>query len=435
MNIQQIILKKRDGGVLSADEIKYLVRGISDGTIPDYQIAAWAMAVYFRGMTDQETSDLTLAMAYSGEVMDLSDITGKKVDKHSTGGVGDKTTLVVIPLAAAMGVPVAKMSGRGLGHTGGTIDKFESIPGFQAERSHAQFMAQVNLVKAAVVSQTGNLVPADKRLYAIRDVTATVDSIPLIASSIMSKKIAAGAEAIVLDVKVGSGAFMKHLAEARQLAWIMVQIGKSVGREVIAVISDMNQPLGAAVGNALEVEEALRLLQRGDGPADLKELSVELTAQLVMLAGRYSDVETARQETRKCLAGGAGYVKLTEMVAAQGGRLDESEPHYGLPQAAFQVQVRADQDGYVAVLDAFEVGRTAMLLGAGRERIGDTIDPAVGVMVHKKKGDWVQAGDIMAVVYANREQLLAPAIKQLKGSYQLADIRPPAAPLVIDTIL
>ena len=435
MNIQHIILKKRDGGVLTADEIKYLVRGISDGTIPDYQIAAWAMAVYFRGMTDQETSDLTLAMAYSGEVMDLSAITGKKVDKHSTGGVGDKTTLVVIPLAAAMGVPVAKMSGQGLGHTGGTIDKFESIPGFQAERSYAQFVAQVNLVKAAVVSQTGNLVPADKRLYAIRDVTATVDSIPLIASSIMSKKIAAGAEAIVLDVKVGCGAFMKHLAEARQLARIMVQIGKSVGRQVVAVISDMDQPLGAAVGNALEVEEALRLLQTGDGPADLEELSVELTAQLVMLAGRYSDVETARQETRKCLADGTGYAKLTEMVAAQGGRLHENELHYGLPQAAFQAQVRAEQDGYVAVLDAFEVGRTAMLLGAGRERIGDTIDPAVGVMVHKKKGDWVREGDVMAVVYANHEQLLPAAINRLKGSYQLADIRPPAGPLVIDTIL
>jgi len=435
MNTQDIILKKRDGGVLSADEIKYLVRGISDGSIPDYQIAAWAMAVYFRGMTEQETSDLTLAMAYSGEVMDLSGISGKKVDKHSTGGVGDKTTLVVIPLAAAMGVPVAKMSGRGLGHTGGTIDKFESIPGFQAERSHVQFMAQVNKVKAAVVSQSGNLVPADKRLYAIRDVTATVDSIPLIASSIMSKKIAAGAEAIVLDVKVGSGAFMKNITEARQLARIMVQIGKSVGREVVAVISDMDQPLGAAVGNALEVEEALRLLHRGDGPSDLEELSVELTARLVMLAGRYSDVETAREETRQCLVTGAGYVKLTEMVTAQGGRFDENDPHYGLPQAAFQAQIRADQDGYVTIMDAFEVGRTAMLLGAGRERLGDTIDPAVGVMVHKKKGDWVQAGDVMAVVYANREQLLAPAIKQIKGSYQLADIRPPAAPLVIDTIL
>jgi len=435
MNIQDIILKKRDGGVLSANEIKYLVRGISDGTIPDYQIAAWAMAVYFQGMTDQETSELTMAMAYSGEVMDLSAISGKKVDKHSTGGVGDKTTLVVIPLAAAMGVAVAKMSGRGLGHTGGTVDKFESIPGFQAERSHAQFIAQVNLVKAAVVSQTGNLVPADKRLYAIRDVTATVDSIPLIASSIMSKKIASGAEAIVLDVKVGSGAFMKQLDEARQLARIMVQIGKSVGREVVAVISDMNQPLGTAVGNALEVEEALSLLQRGSGPTDLEELSVELTARLVWLAGRYSDMETAREETRKCLKGGAGYIKLAEMVAAQGGRLDENHPHYGLPQAAFQVPVRADQDGYVAALDALEVGRTAMLLGAGREKIGDTIDPAVGVMVYKKKGDRVQEGDIMAVVYANREQLLPAAIQQLKGSYQLTDTCPPAEPLVIDTIL
>ncbi|NLN87298.1 MAG: pyrimidine-nucleoside phosphorylase [Syntrophomonadaceae bacterium] len=435
MNTQDIIQKKRDGKAMSAEEIGFLVRGISDGRIPDYQIAAWAMAVYFRGMTEQETSDLTLAMAYSGEVMDLSAIAGKKVDKHSTGGVGDKTTLVVIPLAAAMGVPVAKMSGRGLGHTGGTIDKLESIPGFQAERSHAQFVAQVNSIKAAVVSQTGNLVPADKRLYAIRDVTATVDSIPLIASSIMSKKIAAGAEGIVLDVKVGSGAFMKHIDEARQLAREMVQIGKGVGREVVAVISDMSQPLGYAVGNALEVDEALRLLHSGHGPADLEELSVELTARLVMLAGRYSNVETARQQTRKCLAGGAGYDKLTEMVAAQGGRLDEKDPHYGLPQAAFQVPVRADRDGYVGVVDAFQVGRTAMLLGAGRERIGDTIDPAVGVMVHKKKGDWVQEGDVMAVIYANRQQLLPTALKCLADSYRLVNMPPAAQSLIIDTVL
>ncbi|MEQ8201620.1 MAG: thymidine phosphorylase [Syntrophomonadaceae bacterium] len=434
MNIQDIILKKRDGGVMSAEEIKYLVGGISDGTIPDYQIAAWAMAVYFRGMTEQETSALTLAMAYSGEVMDLSSIAGKKVDKHSTGGVGDKTTLVVIPLAAAMGVPVAKMSGRGLGHTGGTIDKFESIPGFQAERDHAQFVAQVNTVKAAVVSQTGNLDPADKRLYAIRDVTATVDSIPLIASSIMSKKIAAGAEGIVLDVKVGSGAFMKQIEDARQLARVMVQIGKSAGLEVVALISDMSQPLGAAVGNALEVEEALHLLHSGDGPADLEELSVELTARMVMLAGMYIDIKFARGEIRKCLASGAGYTKLVEMVAAQGGRLIENIPGFGLPQAAFQAEVIADRDGFVAALDALEVGRIAMLLGAGRERVGDPIDHAVGVVVHKKKGDWVQKGDKMAVVHANREHLLPTAIKRLRGSYRLASIRPPDEPLIIDTI-
>ena len=289
------------------------------------------------------------------------------------------------------------------------------------------------MVKAAVVSQTGNLVPADRGSYAIRDVTATVDSIPLIASSIMSKKNRRRCGSDRIDVKVGSGAFMKQLDEARQLARIMVQIGKSVGREVVAVISDMTNPWGRRSAMPSKWKKPSACCRGASGPTDLEELSVELTARLVWLAGRYSDMETARE--RQSLKGGAGYIKLAEMVAAQGGRLDENHPHYGLPQAAFQVPVRADQDGYVAALDALEVGRTAMLLGAGREKIGDTIDPAVGVMVYKKKGDRVQEGDIMAVVYANREQLLPAAIQQLKGSYQLTDTCPPAEPLVIDTIL
>ncbi len=434
MNTQDIILKKRNGGEMTKAEIDFLVAGISSGEIPDYQIAAWAMAVYFMGMTEQETSQLTLAMAYSGEVMDLSGIIGKKVDKHSTGGVGDKATLVVIPLAAAMGVPVAKMSGRGLGHTGGTIDKLESIPGFQAERTYQQFIEQVNSIKAAVVSQTGNLVPADKRLYAIRDVTATVDSIPLIASSVMSKKIAAGAEGIVLDVKVGSGAFMKNTDEARQLAKTMVQIGKSVGRQVVAVLTDMDQPLGNAVGNALEVREAIDAL-RGQGPADLEELSLYLTAQLMILAGLYPSIERSRQEVRTILASGAGYDKFCQMVAAQGGRLDLDHPNYGLPQAKYQSEVKAVREGFVAAVDALEVGKTAMLLGAGREKIGDKVDPAVGVHLLKKRGDWVQPGETIAILHANNRDLISYAGEQLQKCYRLTDSNPPHQPLIIDTIM
>lgn len=433
MNIQEIILKKRNGGEMTTDEINFLVTGISNGSIPDYQIAAWAMAVYFRSMTEQETAQLTLAMAYSGEVMDLSAIAGKKVDKHSTGGVGDKATLVVIPLTAAMGVPVAKMSGRGLGHTGGTIDKLESIPGFQAERTYQQFIEQVNSIKAAVISQTGNLVPADKRLYAIRDVTATVDSIPLIASSVMSKKIAAGAEGIVLDVKVGSGAFMKNVGEARQLAKTMVQIGRSIGLQVVAVLTDMSQPLGYAVGNALEVREAIDSL-RGHGPADLEELSVLLTAQLLLLAGKYNSIEESRQEVRKVLISGAGYEKFCQMITAQGGRLAYDQSNYGLPQSNYQVELKAPREGCVAALDAFEVGKTAMLLGAGREKIGDTIDPAVGIQVIKKKGEWVQQGDTLAIIHANNIRLIASAAERLQTCYQLSDTTPPQAPLIIDTV-
>lgn len=433
MNIQDIILKKRNGEEMNTAEISFLVKGISDGSIPDYQIAAWAMAVYFQGMTGQETNALTLAMAYSGEVMDLAGIAGKKVDKHSTGGVGDKTTLVVIPLAAAAGVPVAKMSGRGLGHTGGTIDKFESIPGFQVERTYHQFVEQVNAIKAAVVSQTGNLVPADKRLYAIRDVTATVDSIPLIASSIMSKKIASGAEGIVLDVKVGSGAFMRNEEQALQLARTMVEIGHGAGREVVALLTDMSQPLGETVGNALEVKEAIDLL-RGHGPADLEELCVTLTAHLLLVAGKFSSYEQAMQQVCHTLSSGAGFEKFCELVSAQGGRLDYEEPFYGLPQAALQTEVISKGDGYVAAIDALEVGRTAMLLGAGRERMGDIIDPAVGVKVLKKKGDYVQKGDVLATLHANDQERMQNAYKRLLASYRLAEELPTGTPLIIATV-
>jgi len=433
MNMQDIILKKRNGEAMSQAEIEFLIRGICSGSIPDYQTAAWAMAVYFQGMNEQETNELALAMAYSGDVFDLAGIAGKTVDKHSTGGVGDKTTLVVIPLAAAAGVPMAKMSGRGLGHTGGTIDKFESIPGFRTERTYEQFRDQVNNIKAAVISQSGNLVPADKKLYAIRDVTATVDSIPLIASSIMSKKIAAGAQGIVLDVKVGSGAFMKNEIAAAQLARTMVKIGQGAGREVVALLTDMDQPLGETVGNALEVKEAIDLL-RGDGPADLKELSLALTAHILLLASQYSSFDQAKNQAEHILLSGQGLAKFNELVYAQEGRLDYGLPNYGLPVAKLQTEVQAVGEGYIAAMDTMEIGRAAMLLGAGREKIGDIIDLAVGVRILKKKGDYVKHGDVLAIVYANDEERMKIGSARLLASYQLAQERPVLQPLIIQTV-
>ncbi|MEN6327798.1 MAG: pyrimidine-nucleoside phosphorylase [Syntrophomonas sp.] len=433
MNIQSIIEKKRDGWEMSRAEIEFLVKGISDGSIPDYQIAAWAMAVYFRGMNERETAELALAMAYSGEVMDLSAIAGIKVDKHSTGGVGDKTTLVVIPLVAAAGVPAAKMSGRGLSHTGGTIDKFESIPGFQVEKTYADFIAQVNRIKAAVVAQSGHLVPADKRLYAIRDVTATVESIPLIASSIMSKKIASGAQGIVLDVKVGRGAFMKDQTEAARLAQAMLAIGRDAGRQVTAVLTDMNQPLGRTVGNALEVKEAIDTLN-GQGPADLQELSLHLAAHLLVLGKKQVCLADALESVRELLLSGRGLAKFKELVQEQGGRLDYNRADYGLPQAGLQIPVIAEQSGYIGRLDALEVGRAAMVLGAGRGKIGDSIDYAVGIELMKKLGDQVQVGECLAVIHANNQKFLPNGRELLENAYEIVDQPVPRPKLIIEVI-
>ncbi|NLX02039.1 MAG: pyrimidine-nucleoside phosphorylase [Syntrophomonadaceae bacterium] len=433
MNVQDLIIKKRNGLELNREEIDFLVHGISDGSIPDYQVSAWAMAVYFQGMNERETRDLALAMAYSGDVADLSAVSGITVDKHSTGGVGDKTTMVVIPLVAAAGVPVAKMSGRGLGHTGGTIDKFESIPGFQVELSHRQFVEQVNQVKAAVISQSGNLVPADKRLYAIRDVTGTVESIPLIASSIMSKKLASGSHGIVLDVKVGEGAFMKEQEEAIRLARAMVEIGRGAGRQVVAVITDMNQPLGQTVGNSLEVQEAIDTL-RGEGPADLEDLSIILAAHMLVLGGRSSDWDNAVTEVRKVLDSGQALKKFMQMITAQGGMLDFNQPDYELPMAEFEAEVRADKDGYVSGLNALEVGKTAMLLGAGRERLGDNIDYTAGVKMAKKYADYVTAGEVIATVYSNDKARIDAAGSRLLNAYQFSNHRPTPRPLLIETI-
>lgn len=433
MNIVEIITKKRDGHEMSQAEIDFMVKSISDGSIPDYQISAWAMAVYFQGMSDAETSALAIAMAYSGEVMDLSPIEGIKVDKHSTGGVGDKTTMVVIPLAAAAGIPVAKMSGRGLGHTGGTIDKFEAIPGFQVELSREAFIDQVRRVKAAVISQSGNLVPADKKLYAIRDVTATIESIPLIASSIMSKKIAAGAQGIVLDVKVGQGAFMKEQEQAIRLAETMVRIGREAGRQVVAMITDMSQPLGYNVGNALEVKEVIDLL-KGQGPQDLKELCIELAAHMLMLAGDCDHMEAAREKLRALLLSGAALAKFDELVIAQGGHLVYNLPGYGLPQASIREKVSAGRSGWIAEMDAMKVGHSAMLLGAGRDKLGDQIDPAVGIELVRKRGDYVQAGEPLAIMHANRRELLPSVRAMLLEAYQLSDVAPGYRPLIYRTI-
>lgn len=404
MRMVDLIEKKRDGKALTKAEIRYMIEGYTNGTIPDYQMSALAMAIFFQGMTEEEQAELTLAMADSGDKIDLSQINGIKVDKHSTGGVGDTTTLVLGPLVASVGVPVAKMSGRGLGHTGGTIDKLESIPGFHVEIENDQFIRLVNENKIAVVGQSNNLTPADKKLYALRDVTATVNSIPLIASSIMSKKIASGADAIVLDVKTGSGAFMKELDGSRALAKAMVKIGNHVGKKTIAVISDMSQPLGFAIGNALEVQEAIQTL-KGEGPEDLKELCLTLGSYMVYLAEKAENLETARKLLQDSIAAGKALDTFKTFVAAQGGDpsvIDEPEK---LPQAAYQYELEANKEGFVAGIKADEVGTAAMQLGAGRATKESAIDLAVGIVLRKKIGDYVKKGETLAIIFSNKKNI------------------------------
>ncbi|KXG11146.1 pyrimidine-nucleoside phosphorylase [Anoxybacillus rupiensis] len=404
MRMVDLIAKKRDGQSLTNEEIQFIMNGYTNGDIPDYQMSAWAMAVFFRGMTEEETAALTLAMVHSGETIDLSKIEGIKVDKHSTGGVGDTTTLVLGPLVASVGVPVAKMSGRGLGHTGGTIDKLESVPGFHVEINNDQFIELVNQNKIAVIGQTGNLTPADKKLYALRDVTATVNSIPLIASSIMSKKIAAGADAIVLDVKTGAGAFMKDLEDARALAEAMVEIGKRVGRKTMAIISDMSQPLGYAIGNALEVKEAIDTL-KGEGPEDLQELCLVLGSHMVYLAEKAASLEEARAMLEKAMQDGSALNTFKKFLAAQGGDVSVIDDPSKLPQAKYQIELIAQEDGYVTEIVADAVGTAAMLLGAGRATKESSIDLAVGLVLRKKIGDAVHKGESLVTIYSNSEQV------------------------------
>jgi len=419
MRTVDLITKKRDGGELTESEIRYLIQGYTDGSIPDYQMSALAMAIFFRGMTPEERAILTMAMVDSGETIDLSAISGVKVDKHSTGGVGDTTTLVLAPLVAAIGVPVAKMSGRGLGHTGGTIDKLESIPGFHVEIGNDEFIELVNRNGVAVIGQSDNLTPADKKLYGLRDVTGTVNSIPLIASSIMSKKIASGADAIVLDVKTGDGAFMKEMSEAEELAACMVDIGSRVGRKTVAVLSDMSQPLGNAIGNALEVKEAIDTL-RGQGPEDLTELCLTLGSHMAVLSGAASSKEEARALLEQAIASGKALEKFKAFLAAQGGDATVVDEPERLPAAKRLIEVPAKESGYVASIAAERMGLAAMLLGAGRATKESNIDLAVGIVLRKKIGDAVQAGESLATVHAN-EIGVEEAIARI---YESISIRP-----------
>ncbi|CAI3417911.1 pyrimidine-nucleoside phosphorylase [Enterococcus cecorum] len=401
MRMVDLIAKKRDGQSLSKEEIEWIVTGYTNGEIPDYQMSALTMAIFYQDMTDQEITDLTLAMANSGDVVNLENIEGIKVDKHSTGGVGDTTTLVLAPLVASVGVPVAKMSGRGLGYTGGTLDKLEAIPGFQIELSEDKFVELVNESKVAVIGQSGNLAPADKKLYALRDVTATVDSIPLIASSIMSKKIAAGADAIVLDVTTGAGAFMKNIEDAKRLASTMVQIGKLANRQTMAVISDMSQPLGEAIGNSLEVVEAIETLQ-GKGPKDLEEMCYVLGSQMVVLAKKADTLEQAREMLEEALHSGKAFAKFKEMVANQGGDVSVIDHPEKLLTAKYEIELPAKQSGVITKLIANELGIAAMMLGAGRKTKEDTIDFAVGLKLRKKVGEAIQEGESVLTIYANQ---------------------------------
>ncbi|MGS0655147.1 pyrimidine-nucleoside phosphorylase [Staphylococcus arlettae] len=419
MRMVDVIEKKRDGKVLTTEEIQFFIDGYTKGDIPDYQASSLAMAVYFQDMNDDERAALTMAMVNSGDVIDLSNIEGIKVDKHSTGGVGDTTTLVLAPLVASVGVPVAKMSGRGLGHTGGTIDKLESVEGFHVEITEDKFTKLVNESKVAVIGQSGNLTPADKKLYGLRDVTGTVNSIPLIASSIMSKKIAAGADAIVLDVKTGNGAFMKTIEEAEALAHAMVRIGNNVGRKTMAIISDMGQPLGNAIGNALEVKEAIETLQ-GKGPKDLTELVLTLGSQMVVLGGKAKDLEEARALLKEAINNGSALERFKQFLENQDGDSSVVDDVNRLPQATYQIELPTETDGVVTEIIANEIGVASMLLGAGRQTKEDSIDLSVGIVLNKKVGDRVAQGESLLTIHANREQV-DDVIEKLRASISISD--------------
>lgn len=433
MRAVDIIIKKRDGFELTKEEINFFVKGLSSGEIPDYQISAWAMAVLLNGMTDQETTDLTIAMADSGEVLDLSSIAPIVVDKHSTGGVGDKTTLVVGPIVASCGLPVGKMSGRGLGFSGGTLDKMESIPGYRVDLSQEEFMDQLKKLKFVLTGQSADLAPADGKLYALRDVTGTVPSLPLIASSVMSKKIAAGAQAIVLDVKLGNGAFMKNLEDAEQLATMMVAIGKLSGRKVRAVLSDMNQPLGVAVGNAVELEEAIYALH-DQGPADFREHCLTIASHMLELGEKADSLAQARKLAEQKLFDGTAFAKFRELVVAQKGDPSYIDDPEKLPSASIKHEVVADRSGYVSQVHARTVGETAVDLGAGRATKKDKIDPAVGIIVHKKVGNAVKKGEPLFTILSDDENKVASAESRLLGAVVISDDKQEPLPLFYGVI-
>ncbi|MFZ5597656.1 MAG: pyrimidine-nucleoside phosphorylase [Bacillota bacterium] len=433
MRMYDIILKKRQGGELSPEELEFVIKGLVNGSVPDYQVSALLMAIFFNGLSRRETTDLTMYMYRSGDTVDLSELPGIKVDKHSTGGVGDKTTLVLAPLVASCGVTVAKMSGRGLGHTGGTIDKLESIPGFRVELSHGEFINQVRKIGLAIVAQTGNLVPADKKLYALRDVTATVDSTPLIASSVMSKKLASGADAIVLDVKAGRGAFMKTPEEAEELARLMVDIGKGLGRRVVALISAMDQPLGRTVGNALEVREAIQTL-RGEGPDDLRDICLEIGSEMMLLAQKAQSAEEARLILEKNISSGRALDKFAEMIKCQGGNTAVLDNLDIMPAASKTETVFAGEDGFLAVTDAMKIGLSAMNLGAGRTAKDSKIDLGAGLVLHKKVGEKVKRGDPLATLYHNNAPGLEFSLELARQSFLVKDVTVPEKSILLKKI-
>ncbi|MGI5893219.1 MAG: thymidine phosphorylase [Candidatus Merdivicinus sp.] len=430
MRIYDLILKKRNGGELSKAELEFLVNGVVSGEIPDYQLSAWLMAVWFRGMTPSETAAFTMAMANSGDRSDLSALEGHKIDKHSTGGVGDKTTLVAIPIAAACGVLCPKMSGRGLGHTGGTADKLEAIPGFRTGLSETEFFDTVRKTGMSLMTQTGNLAPADKKLYALRDVTATVDSLPLIAASVMSKKLASGCDGVVLDVKVGSGAFMKTAEDAAALAKEMLAIGKSAGIRTSALITDMDLPLGNTVGNAIEVNEAMETL-RGGGPSDLRQLSLTLAAEMIRLSNGQS-ASQCMQAAQAALKDGRAFVAFQNMVACQGG--DPEAICQPLPLAACTMDILADQDGYLTRMQTDEIGNVSVMLGAGRSRKEDSIDLGAGIRIFAKTGDYIQKGDVLARLYASNKTLLSPAAERYRQSLFYGEEAPSKQSLILSIL-
>jgi pyrimidine-nucleoside phosphorylase len=433
MRTVDLIQRKRGGEELAPEEVEFLINGYTSGDIPDYQMSAFLMAVYFSGMTDREVSRLTECMLHSGDTVDLSDVPGVKVDKHSTGGVGDKTSFIVAPLAAAAGVVVPMMSGRALGHTGGTLDKLESIPGFRTDLSAEEFQKQLAELGLCFIGQTERLVPADRKLYALRDVTATVESIPLISSSIMSKKLAEGIDALVLDVKVGSGAFMKTQVEARRLAAMMVGIGRRMDKKVQALITDMNQPLGYAIGNALEIMEASQTLQNA-GPADLTKLSLELAARMIFLGKKAATLEEARMLAEKHLVDGSAYKKFKQVVAAQGGNPQALDKFELLPNATGMREITSPRAGYVRRINAQDIGISSNMIGAGRDKKEDSIDPAVGIILEVKIGEKVDAGSVLCRLYYTKEDRVDEAADMVEDAFHISAQKPDERELILEVV-